>query len=147
MADKAIGSLPEVTSLQNDSLLPVEQGGAACRISGRTLLQYIQGAADVTRAEEAAERAETAAGEAEAAAVHEPAIGANGNWYTWNQTAGAYVDTGVAATGPQGPKGPAGSGTGDMLSSQYDPAGTVQTSGGIPAYVSAAITGAIEGSY
>ena len=41
-----------------------------------------------------------------------PYVGENGNWFEWNADTGAYVDTGVSATGPQGepgPQGPAGS--------------------------------------
>lgn len=33
-----------------------------------------------------------------------------GNWFKWDATAGAFADTGVAATGPTGPKGETGSG-------------------------------------
>ena len=41
-----------------------------------------------------------------------PYVGENGNWFEWDADTGAYVDTGVSATGPQGepgPQGPAGS--------------------------------------
>lgn len=31
-----------------------------------------------------------------------------GNWFKWDATAGAFADTGVAATGPTGPEGPKG---------------------------------------
>lgn len=72
-----------------------------------------------------------AAEKAESAAVRQPIVGGNGNWWTWDLEAGAYVDTGiysggdapyigdngnwyvgqtdtgVAATGPAGPAGPA----------------------------------------
>lgn len=41
-------------------------------------------------------------------AVNEsPYIGDNGNWYVWDADTGAYVDTGVAATGPKGDPGAA----------------------------------------
>ena len=33
---------------------------------------------------------------------------ATGNWFKWDATAGAFADTGVAATGPQGEVGPKG---------------------------------------
>lgn len=39
---------------------------------------------------------------------HSPYIGENGNWYEWDAEAAAYVDTGTAAQGPQGPKGDTG---------------------------------------
>lgn len=46
----------------------------------------------------AAEAANTAAG-------HAPYIGASGNWFIWDATAGDYVDSGTSATGPEGPAG------------------------------------------
>ena len=73
-----------------------------------------------------------AAEKAENAAVRQPIVGSNGNWWTWDLDAGAYVDTGiysggdapyigangnwyvgqtdtgVAATGPKGDKGDTG---------------------------------------
>lgn len=80
-------------------------------------------------AETAKDNAEKAAETASSAAIHQPIVGDNQNWWTWNIAAGAYVDTGiyaaghspyignngnwwigaedtgVAATGPQGPQG------------------------------------------
>ena len=85
-------------------------------------------------AETAKDNAEKAAETASSAAIHQPIVGDNQNWWTWNIADGAYVDTGiyaaghspyignngnwwigaedtgVAATGPQGPKGETGSG-------------------------------------
>ena len=54
---------------------------------------------------EAADNATTAANaalRAEAAVVLEPYIGANGNWYVYDFSTNAYVDTGVDATGATG---------------------------------------------
>lgn len=54
---------------------------------------------------EAADAATTAANaalRAEAAVVLEPYIGANGNWYVYDFSTNAYVDTGVDATGATG---------------------------------------------
>ena len=86
----------------------------------------------VAQATSAAEAAENAANKASSAAIHQPIVGDNQNWWTWNIAAGTYVDTGiyaaghspyignngdwwigaedtgVAATGPQGPQGIAG---------------------------------------
>lgn len=83
-------------------------------------------------AETAKDNAEKAAETASSAAIHQPIVGDNQNWWTWNIADGAYVDTGiyaaghspyignngdwwigaedtgVAATGPQGPQGIAG---------------------------------------
>ena len=80
-------------------------------------------------AETAKDNAEKAAETASSAAIHQPIVGDNQNWWTWNIAAGDYVDTGiyaaghspyignngnwwigaedtgVAATGPQGPQG------------------------------------------
>ena len=44
---------------------------------------------------------------AETAASHYPQI-VNGTWRVWSAATGAYVDTGVSATGPQGIQGPVG---------------------------------------
>ena len=59
-------------------------------------------------AREAAERAEESAARAEAAASHPPTAGENGNWQTWDEEQGAYVDSGVACRGETGPQGPRG---------------------------------------
>lgn len=47
-------------------------------------------------------QAGTEAAKAAAAAVHQPMVGSNGNWWTWDLEAGAYGDTGVPAEGPPG---------------------------------------------
>lgn len=79
--------------------------------------------------------AEAAADRAEAAATHQPQVGENGNWWTWNPETGEYEDTGIysggdapyigenkhwfvgntdtgvlaeGTQGPEGPQGPAG---------------------------------------
>lgn len=49
-------------------------------------------------AQQAAEDAEAAAAEATASAIHQPIIGPNGNWWTWDVSTSAYADTGYAAT-------------------------------------------------
>lgn len=81
--------------------------------------------------------AEAAADRAEAAAMHQPQVGENGNWWTWNPETGEYEDTGIysggdapyigenkhwfvgntdtgvlaeGSQGPEGPQGPAGEG-------------------------------------
>lgn len=46
-----------------------------------------------------------------------PYVGSNGHWYVWDVDANGYVDSGISA------QGPAGAGTGDMLSNVYDPTG------------------------
>ena len=46
--------------------------------------------------------------EAEELGTKTPYIGANGDWYVYDNTEGAFVDTGTHAEGPQGPEGPAG---------------------------------------
>lgn len=45
-----------------------------------------------------AEQADASADRAEAYSVNVPYIGANGNWWVWNTTQEAYVDTGVDAS-------------------------------------------------
>lgn len=49
-------------------------------------------------AAQSASDAEDAADRAEAYSINTPYIGANGNWWVWNTTTGAYVDTGVDAS-------------------------------------------------
>lgn len=52
-----------------------------------------------------------AAADAETAVSKMPYVDeTTGNWFKWDSTAGAFADTGVAATGPTGPKGETGSG-------------------------------------
>ena len=54
-----------------------------------------------------------AAADAETAVSKMPYVDeTTGNWFKWDATAGAFADTGVAATGPQGEVGPKGD-TGD----------------------------------
>ena len=50
-----------------------------------------------------------AAADAETAVSKMPYVDeTTGNWFKWDATAGAFADTGVAATGPQGEVGPTG---------------------------------------
>lgn len=60
MADKTIGSLPAATTLNDPSLLVVEQEGAARKLTGLLLKQYCQNAvaAQVAQADTSAEDAE-----------------------------------------------------------------------------------------
>ena len=67
--------------------------------------------ADAAAAEAAAERTEAAADRVENAALHAPKV-VNGNWWVYDATREAYVDTGVQA---QGPAGEPGNGIRDML--------------------------------
>lgn len=78
--------------------------------------------------------AEEAAKRSEDAMSKRPRIGDNGCWHVWDASAEKYVDTGVNATGPVGPKGVSGVyvGSGDMpdgYNVQVDPdaGGEVET--------------------
>lgn len=51
---------------------------------------------------DAAKRAEDAAAEAAEVSVHPPIIGDNGNWWLWDATANAYVDSGKPSQGAGG---------------------------------------------
>ena len=51
-----------------------------------------------TAAANSATNAEASADRAQSYSVNTPYIGANGNWWVWNTTQGAYVDTGVDAS-------------------------------------------------
>ena len=163
--------------------------------------------------EQAELSATSAAGSASEAAeysVKTPYIGANGNWWVWNTTQNAYVDShvdasitvaiqditniapdaspyvtntgtstdpvfhlflpransivSIAKTSTHGKvdtytitytdgmtttftvtNGQDGQGSGDMMASDYDPTSAVFTAGGIPTYVSTAVTNGVAG--
>ena len=63
MADKTIGELPSVSSVQDASLIPMEQGGIAYKMTGAQIRAFAQAAAQiyVSQAQTAAEQAQTAA--------------------------------------------------------------------------------------
>lgn len=117
MADKTIGELPGVTSLDSDSLFVAQQQGVASKVTGAQLTQFanVETAAQVAAAQAAAEAAKKSETEAESskkaaqtAAEQYPYIGENGHWYVFSASTGQFVDSGVAAQGPTGPTGPAG---------------------------------------
>ncbi|MEY8389644.1 hypothetical protein AALC17_20725, partial [Oscillospiraceae bacterium 38-13] len=99
----SIGDLPGIVDLYDDSLIPVEQQGEACHMTGRQWRQYasVGIAHDVNAAKESAEAAaKSAASSIEAAARAEAAIQRpavpdpdTGNWLVWDQTQEAYVET------------------------------------------------------
>lgn len=70
MADKKIGELPSIASLNNDSLIPVEQQGDAHKMTGEQFADFARESAVgyVERAEKAAENAEGSAQNAAARA-------------------------------------------------------------------------------
>ncbi len=127
MADKNIGSLPSIGTLNDDSLLVVEQQGAACKMTGRqfrefgeaSVSEYVESARQSASA--AAESAKSAADEvakigtavedSQAAAETAKAYSGNppkpqgGTWWIWDADAGEYIDSGVSSVGPQGPPG------------------------------------------
>lgn len=117
MADRTIGELPGVTSLDSDSLFVAQQQGVASKVTGAQLTQFanVETAAQVAAAKAAAEAAKRSETEAESskqaaqtAAEQYPYIGENGHWYVFSASTGQFVDSGVAAQGPAGPTGPAG---------------------------------------
>ena len=119
--EAAIGSLPGIADLYDDTLLPVEQQGEARHMKGAqwkayaraSVSIYVEGAAQSAR--DAAASAEMAAGSAANAAVSaqeaedsaqkaqqysgKPPIIQGGTWWTWNAERQEYVDTGEAARG------------------------------------------------
>lgn len=110
MADKTIGELPDISSLDADSLFVAEQRGQAVKVSGKQLTDFsnVETTAQVEQAKASAQEAKTAQTAAEAAILKGPVI-QNGTWWVYNQTAGAYQDTGINATGPKGDTGPTSS--------------------------------------
>ena len=110
MADKTIGELPGISYLDAGSLFVAEQSGQAVKVSGKQLTDFsnVETTAQVEQAKASAQEAKTAQAAAEAAILKGPII-QNGTWCVYNQTAGAYQDTGIKATGPQGIPGPTSS--------------------------------------
>lgn len=70
MADKAIGELPQAPSVNDNSLLAVEQQGTAMKMTGAQFRQFAQASVVqyVASAKQAAQTAQNAIGDAEAAA-------------------------------------------------------------------------------
>lgn len=78
-------------------------------VISETELPLIEEAAELAqRIDAIATQIDADADRAEAAVEHYPYIGANGNWYVFDLQTEQFVDTTIAATGPQGPTGPTG---------------------------------------
>lgn len=104
MADKSIGALPALASVNDDALFVAEQQGAAGKVSGAQIAAFAKAAADanVQLAVDAAAQAQAAA----AVTAHPPQVNEEtGFWQTWNTETGQYEDTALKAEGPVGPKG------------------------------------------
>ena len=112
--EAAIGSLPGIADLYDDTLLPVEQQGEARHMKGAQWKAYARASVSIY-VEGAAQSARDAAGSAANAAVSaqeaedsaqkaqqysgKPPIIQGGTWWTWNAERQEYVDTGEAARG------------------------------------------------
>lgn len=106
MADKTIGSLPQATELDEESLLVTEQLGEARSVTGALLADYAKAAAQ-QEAQKAGEYAQSAGESATAAAqkaqeaqnvATKPPYIQGENWWVWDEESGAYVDSGVDAS-------------------------------------------------
>ncbi len=119
--EAAIGSLPGIADLYDDTLLPVEQQGEARHMTGAQWKRYAQAgvsayvdgaksaaAAAEGSAADAAKSAQAAAGSASDAAGSalsaqqysgKPPVIIDGRWWTWNADRQEYEDTGEAARG------------------------------------------------
>lgn len=130
VTEAAIGDLPGIADLYDDTLLPVEQQGEARHMTGAQWKRYAQAGVSqyVEGAHEAAERAagsaQDAAGsakDAEDSALSakeysgKPPIIQNGTWWTWNASTTQYEDSGEAAQGDPGRDG-----TSFVVSGRYD---------------------------
>lgn len=73
MADRSIGALPAASELNNDSLIPVEQGGIAMSVSGAMIAEFAKESAE-SRVQDAERAAQNAAASAEAAAASKSGI-------------------------------------------------------------------------
>lgn len=121
MADKMIGELPLAPQVMDNSLLAVEQGGTAMRMTGAQFKEFAKASVQ-TYVQQAADSATAAAGSATAAKKSaddaadsateaakseqeakeysgKPPIIQDNRWWTWNATLKKYVDTGEAARG------------------------------------------------
>lgn len=111
MADKTIGELPSVASVQDNSLIPVEQNSVASKMTGAQFKQWAianaQASANLAAqwatggtsgTPSATNNAKYYAETAAAWSAHPPYIGANGNWYVWNTTTEQYEDSHVDAS-------------------------------------------------
>lgn len=121
VTEAAIGSLPGIADLYDDTLLPVEQQGEARHMTGAQWKRYAQAAVSVyvdgakdaadaatdsaesaeRSAQDAADSAANAASSAQSAQQYsgKPPIIQDGTWWTWNAAKQEYVDTGEAARG------------------------------------------------
>lgn len=119
--EAAIGSLPGIADLYDDTLLPVEQQGEARHMTGLQwkryaqagVSQYVESAKQSARdaagsadsAANSAKRAAQSASEAADSAVSaqqysgKPPVIKDGRWWTWNAEKQDYEDTGEAARG------------------------------------------------
>lgn len=119
--DKTIGELPVASSLDDDSLLVVEQQSEARSIKGQLVKQFAKQSVSqyVTQAQQQAKAAansatqaatsevnaeksaEDAAASAETAQEYsgKPPIIQNDTWWTWDADEQKYVDTGESARG------------------------------------------------
>lgn len=119
--EAAIGELPGIAGLYDDTLIPVEQQGEARHMTGAQWKGYAQASVSqyVEGAREEAERARTAAAEAKTSAQDaaksaagaadsadearqysgKPPIIQNGTWWTWDAAKQEYADTGEDARG------------------------------------------------
>lgn len=116
VTEAAIGSLPGIANLYDDTLLPVEQQGEARHMTGLQWKAYAQAsvagivqnaagsaaaaagsaAAAANSAQEAANKANEAKGSADAAKQYsgKPPIIQSGYWFTWNADQQKYIATG-----------------------------------------------------
>lgn len=100
MADVTIGQLPDIASLDDASLIPVEQNGSAGKMTGLQFRRFAESAVETQtqRAETAADQAKENAEKAEQASLHPPYIGDNGNWWVFDTVTGVYADSGFDAS-------------------------------------------------
>lgn len=105
MADKNIGSLPAIGTLNDDSLLVVEQQGVASKMTGRQFRAF--GEAGVSAyvesakksAQDAAEAADGSLAAAETAKAYsgKPPKPEGGTWWIWDADTGKYRNSGVSS--------------------------------------------------
>lgn len=121
MADRSIGELPLAPQVADNSLLAVEQGGVAHRMTGAQFKEFAKSSvrtyveSAITSAESAEASAKSAKADAEASATSaaeaaesersakeysgNPPIIQDSRWWTWDASQQKYVDTGKTSKG------------------------------------------------
>ena len=131
MADKTIGSLPSIASLDDTSYIPAEQQGSAGKVSGLQFKQFAQASVSqyVTAAQQAAEQAQSAVIQVDGK-VQQAEQAAEDAQEAVGQIGTAVEDTLSNAQAAQSAKDTAVSAAGEASDSATEAAGSATTAQG-----------------